>query len=56
MDNKIYDFQKNLRKWIERVKAVCFDIGSSPTLLSTLMKKALVLQRKKGKSDERTFL
>jgi hypothetical protein len=32
MDNKIYDFQKNLRKWIERVKVVCFDIGSSPTL------------------------
>jgi hypothetical protein len=55
MDNKIYDFQKNLRKWIDSVKAVCFDIGSSPILLSTLMKKALALQSKKSERDKRIF-
>jgi hypothetical protein len=53
MDNKIYDFQKNLRKWIERVKVECFDIGPTRALLSTLMKKVFALIRKKGESHEK---
>jgi hypothetical protein len=55
MDNKIYDFQKNLLKWIESGKAVCFDIDLSRLPLTALMKKALALQRNKGESEDRVF-